>query len=186
MYKLKSNLNSVLKKAFTLIELLIVIAIIGLLAIIVLTLIDPSENNAKARDAGRIAAVTQLGKSVVSYNVNSDDTSFPDINSWDTDLVATGQPASFPAGVKYTLTGSYTCQTFVRPSTNPTYCYDVDLNFKNAIVFSAMESKSQKTRCSGVGENTYFVFSSVEGSSGFLCGISDPVPWEKGTVTYVK
>jgi prepilin-type N-terminal cleavage/methylation domain len=174
-----------MRLGFTLIELLIVIAILGVLSVVVLSVINPMESTAKARDASRISAVIQLGKSVVSYNVNSDATGYPDPADWDIDLVSTGQPSSFPSGVKYGVNGSVVCSTNVRPSTLSTYCYDVDLTLHNALIYVTMESQTQKSKCPS-GENAYFVFSTADGKSGIVCGTSDPTPWAKGSVVYVN
>src|SRR3989344_9215549 len=65
-----STLNShfsFLQKGFTLIELLVVIAVLGVLATIVLLAVNPGEQLARARDTSRVAAVTQIGRSLLSY-----------------------------------------------------------------------------------------------------------------------
>src|SRR3989344_287729 len=59
-----SHLSS---KGFTLIELLVVIAVLGVLATIVLLAVNPGEQLARARDTSRVAAVTQIGRSLLSY-----------------------------------------------------------------------------------------------------------------------
>jgi len=52
---------------FTLIELLIVLAILGVLAVVVLIAINPTQQLAKGRDTGRKSSVTQLGRELASY-----------------------------------------------------------------------------------------------------------------------
>ncbi len=54
-------------KGFTLVELLVVIAIIGILAAVVLVAVNPLEQLARGRDAGKLATVAGLGKAAQSY-----------------------------------------------------------------------------------------------------------------------
>ncbi len=65
-----SNIKKSLSSGFTLIELLIVIAVLGILAAVVLVAINPVEQLARARDAGRISSVEQLGSAMTSYMTN--------------------------------------------------------------------------------------------------------------------
>ena len=55
-------------KGFTLIELLVVIAVLGVLAAGVLVAVNPAEQLAKGRDAGRISGVAQLGRVMEGYS----------------------------------------------------------------------------------------------------------------------
>ena len=68
---------------FTLIELLIIIVIIGLLAFVILNFLNPQENMARSRDAGRISAVTQLGGAINAFYLSNNST-FPSPTDWDT------------------------------------------------------------------------------------------------------
>ena len=52
---------------FTLIELLVVITVLGVLATIVLLAVNPGEQLARAKDASRIEAVTQLSRALQAY-----------------------------------------------------------------------------------------------------------------------
>lgn len=54
-------------RGFTLIELLIVIAVLGILAVIVLIAVNPAEQLRRGRDADRISTVTSLGRAVQAY-----------------------------------------------------------------------------------------------------------------------
>jgi prepilin-type N-terminal cleavage/methylation domain-containing protein len=90
-----------IKKGFTLIELLIVIAILGVLAVVVLVAINPVQQLARTRDAGRISTVQQLGHSIEAYFVSHDGT-YPTA-AWNTELVASGDLAVFPSQVTNTL-----------------------------------------------------------------------------------
>lgn len=96
-----------LKKGFTLIELLIVIAILGVLAVVVLVAINPVQQLARTRDAGRISTVQQLGHSIEAYMVSHDGT-YPTA-AWNTELVTSGDLAVFPSLVTNTLTAPADC-----------------------------------------------------------------------------
>ena len=67
MKKLKSLLNSN-NSGFTLIELLIVVVIIGLLATVLIAVIDPAAQQNRARDAGVEAAINKIALSVEGFN----------------------------------------------------------------------------------------------------------------------
>ncbi len=122
-----------LKKGFTLIELLIVIAILGVLAVVVLVAINPVQQLARARDSGRISTVSQLGHAVESYAVTHDGT-FPTAGTWNTDLTTVGDIQVFPTLVTNTLTTP--CTTNVQFG----WCYAVDIATDNFAVWSALEA----------------------------------------------
>lgn len=168
-------------KGFTLIELLIVIAILGILAVIILVLIDPVEKQAQARDTGRISSVVQLGRNVQAYY--SQRGTYPATASWAQDLLDTGELSSFPSGIAYSAYSTTNCLTFVQPATDPTYCYDLDSN-NGALVFALAEANAYTQRCTAP-ESAYFVFSTADGRGGTICSNGDPSPWSPGTQTYV-
>jgi prepilin-type N-terminal cleavage/methylation domain-containing protein len=173
----------IVQRGFTLIELIIVIAIIGVLTVIVLVAINPIESQARARDAGRISAVTQLGHSIQAYYTSV--SSYPSTGNWAQDLLDKGVISTFPSGIKYVAYNVKPCKTYVQPDADKTFCYDVDLSGSNGvIVFAKAESTSYTNRCTS-GEQAYFVFSSVDGHGGTICSNGDPIPWAAGSQTYV-
>ncbi len=165
-------------RGFTLIELLIVIAILGVLAVVVLVAIDPVEKLANARDAGRISSTAQLGRSLQSYYTSS--TAYPLAANWAQDLIDAGELSVFPAGVSYNTVGQ--CTIVVQPAIDPTYCYSADIA-NGALVYSRAESERHSSKCS-LGD-PYFVFSTADGRGGTVCSALEPTVWAAGTQTYV-
>jgi prepilin-type N-terminal cleavage/methylation domain-containing protein len=147
-----------LKKGFTLIELLIVIAILGVLAVVVLVAINPVQQLARTRDAGRISTVQQLGHAVEAYFVSHDGT-YPTA-AWDTELVASGDLAVFPSVVTNTLTTG--CG-----GTND-WCYASATD--SFAVWSALESDTNLTvdaTCGGTA--AYAAYLSLAGRGCIVC-----------------
>jgi len=71
------NWHQISKKGFTLVELLVVIAILGVLAAVVIVALNPAEQLARGRDAGRLSSVTQLGSAMQSYATNQGTGTYP-------------------------------------------------------------------------------------------------------------
>lgn len=91
---------------FTLIELLIVIAVLGVLAAVVLVAIDPLEQFAKGRDAGRKTSVSTLGRSVQALYTTQG--TLANLNaaaagSWLTFLQSTGEIKTIPTAAGGTV-----------------------------------------------------------------------------------
>ncbi|OGM03927.1 hypothetical protein A3E15_00305 [Candidatus Woesebacteria bacterium RIFCSPHIGHO2_12_FULL_42_9] len=160
-------------KGFTLVELLIVIAIIGVLAVVVLVAINPVEQLAKTRDSGRISTVTQVGHALQAYYTShaTQTNAWPGELTWSDDLTVSGELSTFPSGIGYPA--SFTvCAENDEPDggTNiPTYCYDWDSTASDygSIVYSRMESNNQNSKC---GANMAFaLFSTEDGRGGIVC-----------------
>lgn len=179
--------QSVLRKGFTLIELLVVMGILGVMAVIVLVLINPKEQMSRANDSGRISSLIQLGHQIQTYFVTKEGI-YPDESTWDSDLVATNDLGSFPSGIAYIPSNGVTsCSTNQRPLVESNYCYALDSSGLGygAIVFTKLESQSERSKCTNPGEFPYFAYSTVDGRGGIICLSSDPTPWEAGTVNYL-
>jgi len=88
---------------FTLVELLIVIAVIGILAVAVLTAINPIEQLKKSRDAGRLADARELYNAVQRYSA-----SYP-CNPWESTIAVHNclAPANQMAGVICNWTANF-------------------------------------------------------------------------------
>ncbi len=169
------------QSGFTLIEILIVIAVIGTMATVALIIINPAERQAQARDTGRIASVVQLGRAIQGYYTARGD--YPLEDTWAQDLLDSADIGTFPAGIAYRTGGG--CTTFVQPAVNPTYCYDEEVASGNGfLVYSQAESDKYNDKCPG--EAGYFVFSSADTRGGTICSATDPVPWPAGTKVYAQ
>ena len=170
-------------RAFTLLELLIVMAILGVLAVVIFVALNPKERQAQARDSGRISAVAQVGRSLQAYYTAL--STYPDVSNWAQSLIDEGELSSFPTGIAYT-SGINPCTTYQQPASNPTYCYDEDMVGGNGIlVFSKAEAASHRGKCTSP-EEAYFVFSSADARGGTICSNGDPAPWPAGSMTYVE
>ena len=176
LLNIKSRFSSI--KGFTLIELLIVIAILGILAAVILVAIDPVEQLAKGRDAGRKNAVSQLGRAITIYYTSK--LAYPPIASWNTDLVASGEFKNFPgAQTPALLVGPLACAS--GNVANTTYCYKLDTTVPENpryVVYTKMDSRAERSKgvCGQSFANTWYIYASSEGQSGIYCNATEPTP----------
>jgi prepilin-type N-terminal cleavage/methylation domain-containing protein len=153
------------KKGFTLIELLIVMAVIGVLAVVVLVAINPVQQLARTRDTGRKSAVTQMGHALSAYYTSRSGTEYVAASSsWIDDLATAGEIATIPSQLEYSANPGVECSTNVQNY----YCYDYNVASVGAITFARLESDSEEAKCSGTDE-PYFVWDSVLGRAGLVC-----------------
>src|SRR3990170_1202486 len=118
-------MTAYLKKGFTLIELLIVIAILGVLAVVILVAINPQEQLARTRDAGRTSSVTQLGHALQAYGASHEGDYVTESTTWVTDLVTAGEIAVVPGDLDYNIGAIGPCTT---QGVEGDWCYDSDGN----------------------------------------------------------
>lgn len=172
---MKKNIN----KGFTLIELLVVIAVIGLLAIVVFVAINPLEQLAKTRDAGRKSTVSQMGNALGAYATSHTGTFVKDAgggsctpNNWIGCMVTTGELTTVPSAVAYSTSGISACATSVVNG----YCYKSSDGSGAAptVAYARMESKSENSKCVVAGQVAYFTWSSADGRAGVVCGAAEP------------
>lgn len=126
-------------KALTLIELLIVIAVIAILVAAIVYLMDPGAQMAKARDAQRKADLNLMQKAINSYELEK--VRYPDIsgsgNSWNTfDNIASVRSALVPSYARMILKDPK------NGSSCPGYLYYVSADFKNYAIFAKLETST--------------------------------------------
>jgi prepilin-type N-terminal cleavage/methylation domain-containing protein len=151
------------RKGFTLIELLIVIAILGVLAVVVLVAINPVQQLARTRDAGRKSSVSQIGHAVAAYYTSRNGT-YPAQATWGSDLTTSGELSSLPSSIAYTA-GTVTSGCSANNSNN--YCYYTNAT-EGAVVYAKLESQAERSKC-GAAE-AWFAYSVQKGRGGIVCG----------------
>lgn len=165
---------SLIKKAqqgFTLIELLVVIAVLGVLAASVLIAINPLEQLARGRDAGRKSTVNQLGHAVEAYATAQFD--FPlEGGTWMNALVSAGELKLAPENPNAT---GYRLGCNTANVAQNGICYQTD--GVDGIVYVRAESDSSNTSagCTS-GQQAWVVWASSEGKTGLTCTTSGSDP----------
>jgi len=158
-----------LKKGFTLIELLIVIAILGTLAVVVLIALNPVQQLARTRDAGRRSTVSQLGHAVEAR-----------ATAWVTGLVNAGEIASVPQNPTYSApgVGSHPQGADCSVNAEGDFCYSTSAApASRAIVFARLESAAENEKC-GASQAAWAVYSTANSGAGIFCndGSAPAVP----------
>jgi len=161
--------NKNLQKGFTLIELLVVIAILGVLAVVVIAAINPFQQLAKARDAGRLSVVAQLGEANVTYATGSGGNFVTSNATWITSLQTSGEISIIPASIAYSITGITACVTNVQNN----LCYKQTAITGPIITYARLEATSNISRCPA-GQNAWAVYSSADGRGGVVCSAGEP------------
>lgn len=170
MLNFTKSMNDARKKGFTLIELLIVIAILGVLAVVVLLALNPVQQLARTRDSGRISAITQLGHAQEAYATSNNGTYTPEGNTWVQALVTAGEISSVPGAITYSISGVSACATNAQNG----YCYDASTAAGGGpvVVFARLEAAANISRCSTTHAGTnraYAAYSTSLGRGGILC-----------------
>ncbi len=156
-----------LKKGFTLIELLIVIAILGTLAVVVLIALNPVQQLARTRDAGRRSTVSQLGHAVEANATSRNGVYLTPAATWVTALVTAGEIATAPQNPTYSAPGgAANCATNAQNG----FCYNAyGAPLTRAIVYARLESAAENSKCPTAGNAAWAVYSTANSGGGILC-----------------
>ena len=163
------TLMSEVHKGFTLIELLVVIAVLGVLATVVIVAINPFQQLAKGRDAGRQSVVSQLGEANVTYSTANSGNFVTANVTWITSLQTAGEVNNIPAAIAYSITGITACTTNVQNG----LCYKQTAVTGPIIVYARLEATTTISRCPA-GQNAWAVYSSADGRGGIVCSVAEP------------
>lgn len=147
-------------KGFSLMELIIVIAIIGILAAVVLAVINPLEQMAKTRDAGRRNSVSQLGKAVEAYNISLG--SYPAASATWQDLL--GPNGTGDLKQVLSISGA-PADCAINNHNN--FCYDTTTTPSDAAVWTISESKTDKSKCGS--DVAIIIWIASQGKTGIGC-----------------
>jgi prepilin-type N-terminal cleavage/methylation domain-containing protein len=167
MIKQKNMFVNNAKRGFTLIELLIVIAILGVLAVVVLVAINPVQQLARTRDSGRKSSVTQIGHALSAYYTARNGAYPTEGNTYLTTMVTAGEIASAPSAVTYSAIADPGCAATAAVQNG--WCYDYDATAGTVVVYTILESNVEDSKCATATDRPAFVYSSVDGRGGLVC-----------------
>jgi len=170
-----------MKKGFTLIELLVVITLIGILAVAVLSALNPIEQINKARDAGRRSDAAQIMSAIDRYFASTEQ--FPWNNvGWTDEVAAVSGDTAFKVTAEKAGVGI--CG--VAAPGNPTTGVSSDATgcTIDGLLISSSELKSQfgkrkAFRTTPVAEDVFYVIKETNDPSVAVCFI----PSSKATRT---
>lgn len=174
-----------LKKGFTLIELLIVMAILGVLAVVVLVAINPAEQLRRARDSGRISGVQQVGRAITAYytanGVLPGSGNPPATIDFTQDLLDSQELQSIPTGICEAGGCAVTC-TGGQPAFD-TWCYKFTSvgTGEVFVLYADLFSVQRLNQCGAGATNVFSIFSSSAGRGGLFCG-AEPVATSVPTI----
>lgn len=159
-------------RGFTLIELLIVMAILGVLAVVVLVAINPVQQLARTRDTGRKSAISQIGRALQAYYTSHNGSYVSESSTWLDSLVSSGEISTAPSQITGTISTYTNCNENVQSG----WCYDATTALDDAVVYTVLESQSESSKCSS-GLLPVFAWSTSAGRGGLVCdsdGLLDP------------
>ena len=147
-----------MNKSFTLLELLIVIAIIAVLSTVVIFALDPGEMMAKARDTKRLTDLTQLEKAIIVY-LSEGNKTLPSTTtnslSGNTNINGTGW---LPIDFTSSTLGSSIPSLPIDPKNNNNYYYNFISDGNYFEINCRLESKTYKDKTANDGGNVDSVY----------------------------
>jgi prepilin-type N-terminal cleavage/methylation domain-containing protein len=166
------------KKGFTLIELLIVMAILGVLAVVVLVAINPVQQLARTRDAGRKSGVSQIGRALEAYYTSHSGSYVDETTTYLSDLVTAGEISTVPSAINWGVGTWVGCGA--GHTHENSWCYDYNNTY--ASIGSGLESDSELSKCTGA-DLPFFVWSTANGRGGLYCGAAFP---SAGSISFTE
>lgn len=173
------------KKGFTLVELLIVIAILGTLAVVVLIALNPVQQLARTRDSGRQSTVAQLGHAMEAYATARGGVYPAVVATWiTTNLVTPGEINTLPSPVTYSAGGA-NCQGTTAVENG--FCYKVGGTGGNTqfVIYATAEALVNSSYCTVAGQSAFFTYSSAAGRGGIVCAATASGP-SVGVTTFAN
>jgi prepilin-type N-terminal cleavage/methylation domain-containing protein len=169
------NFKQKRSRGFTLVELLIVIAILGVLAGVVLVAINPLEQIARAQDAGRESAIGQLGRATTNYQTSQQLQDYTNLNTAATATPPTWQTTLQNANeIKQVVSVNAAASNCTTAGTvnggQSGVCFATSGSNANAMIWTVLTSKSEWTRagCSGT-QIVITAWDSTQGKAGVGC-----------------
>lgn len=152
--------TSYVSSGFTLVELLVVMAIVGVLAVGLVVAINPLEMMARARDTTRKQTLGQLQRAIESYRIANGN--YPSTPSgwcgytgsawscgtdWIPGLVAAKEVKTLPIDPRHAQTGGPTCVSFSWPANYTSYIYYSNGSDYKLVAHCGVEAKSDMDSC---------------------------------------
>lgn len=137
-------------------------AILGVLAVVVLVAINPVQQLARTRDAGRKAGIAQIGRALEAYYTSHNGSYMAAGTSFLSTLSTSGEISTPPSQISFR--GGYTALVTCSNAQNG-WCYLSDLS--EAVLYTELESQSEQSKCGGTA--TMFVWSTYDGRGGLVC-----------------
>jgi type II secretory pathway pseudopilin PulG len=163
------------EKAFTMIELLLIIGILAVLAGVVIVALNPGVQLAKARNSERIADISDIYKAVQEYYV--DNNNWPSSGALTTTLTEICDTNDLPSGcidLDILVTEGYLTEIPEDPQADQGTDYFIALNGVNAIELAARNSTEQSQEGVVIGTTTDAIAGLPEdvegGEEDYSCG----------------
>lgn len=172
------------RNGFTLVELLIVIAILGTLAVVVLVALNPVQQLARTRDAGRRSTISQLGHAMEAYSTGRGGVYLAPSATWMTSLVSAGEIATAPQNPTYSASASGASACTTAGLAQNGFCYNTFATNSRAILYARLESQSENSKCPAANPAAWAVYSSSNSGAGILCTAAAGTPGDPGATGY--